>query len=146
MSNVRSHLQRLWVSFIAFPLALTALSAALACGMSVRWCPPSEWLAGSLLGLGFVLLVFPFVVLLTVAAIPVLLRWRLFALWHFVVAGAVAGAVGAVPEYWSSFFNDTLRWDLQLEAAAQIFALAVVCAVLFGAFWLAAVWRNRAFA
>jgi hypothetical protein len=144
MSNVRSHLRRLYVSVIGLPLLAMAVFAALACGGRAGGCAPSEWLAASLVVPGFVLILFPQVVLLVIASIWFLLRFRFVAWWHFALAGAAIGAVSAFPFVWHDLANESLRWGYRLSELGGLGSPAAATAAVLVLFWLAAVWRNRA--
>ena len=140
-------MQRLCVSLVGMPLALMIVTTVLSCGIGVRSCGPSEWIASSLAAPGFVFLlflVFPLVLLLSAAAFLFLFYRRLFAWWHFVAAGAIAGAVGGLLSYLPTLSDNTLRGSFRLAAVAQVYVPSVACAAVFGVLWLAAVWRNRA--
>ena len=146
MSTVRSHMRRLCISLVGFPLVLMALTAMLSCANRADECTASDWIAASLIGPGVMLVVFPFVALLIVAAVWLLLRFRLVAWWHFVLAGAVVGAASAFPFIWHVLANESLRWAYRLAALSDAGLPSATCATLLGVFWLLAVWRNRAFA
>ena len=139
-------MRRLCISLVGFPLVLMALTAVLSCAHRAEECTASDWIVASLTGPGFVLVVFPFVALLIVATVWFLLRFRLVAWWHFVLAGAVIGAVSAFPFIWHVLSNESLRWAYRLTALSDIGFPSATCATLLGVFWLLAVWRNRTFA
>ena len=145
MSNVRSHLRRLYVSIVGLPLLVMAVFAALSCGNRLGSCASSEWIAASLLMPGFVLILFPQVALLVIASIWLLLRFRLVAWWHFVLAGVVIGAVSAFPFVWHDLVNQSLRLGYRLSELGGLVSPSATTAGVLWLFWLAAVWRNRAF-
>lgn len=144
-SNVRSQLKRLSISLFGLPLlAMFAYSLFVCVGPT--GCTASEWIAASMVIPGFVLILFMPIALLLAITVWLLLRFRLTAAWHFLLSGAIVGAVGVLPYVWHALFDSRLAWSYRLSQLAGVWGPSATASALLGVFWLVAVWRNQDFA
>lgn len=108
-------------------------------------CTASEWIAASMVIPGVVLILFLPIALLLAIAVWFLLRFRLTAAWHFLLSGAIVGALCVLPFIWHALIDSRLDWSYRLAQLAGIWGPAVTASAVLGVFWLVALWRNQDF-